>query len=124
MKEDKGSNNKNSNNGQPHSTHRISHETVRHHEQELKPLKEGEDPRFRTIVHRVTTLIIENVEIVRPQATPHPDHGPQYREGDHIMFDAGVEGDMVVSIAHNDRHRQQQQQKRSIAVKSQNKDEL
>ncbi|KAG0218618.1 hypothetical protein BGX33_006569 [Mortierella sp. NVP41] len=92
--------------------------------------------RLRTIVHRVTTLIIETETIVnRPTLTPtatatarmqgsknirpphrHHNHGQdryhqqeqQHRRGphaygphagDHIMFDAGVDGDMIVSIA-------------------------
>ncbi|KAF9135170.1 hypothetical protein BGW39_004366 [Mortierella sp. 14UC] len=96
---------------------------------------------YRTIVHRVTTLIIETETIVN-RATPTPTatakafmqgseeaqhhhhrknnnkkgqdghghhlHEQQHRRdphayglhaGDHIMFDAGVDGDMVVSIA-------------------------
>ncbi|KAF9907531.1 hypothetical protein EC991_010827 [Linnemannia zychae] len=100
----------------------------------------GEQPalRYRTIMHRVTTLIIETETIVnrpspRPTATAkafmqgsneaqhyqkdnnrkQDDHGHHLHEqqnrrdpyaygphaGDHIMFDAGVDGDMVVSIA-------------------------
>jgi hypothetical protein len=114
----------------------------------------GQSPvvRYRTIVHRVTTLIIETETIVnRPTSTPTTTaaapgfmHGSRERDGraqqhyhhnsnknkkeeeeeeeeeeegkygrrdpyaygphagDHIMFDAGVDGEMVVSIASSD----------------------
>ncbi|KAF9144525.1 hypothetical protein BGX30_012465 [Mortierella sp. GBA39] len=82
--------------------------------------------RYRTIVHRVTTLIIETETIVnRPTATPTAKDGRAQRQhyhdkkekqhgrdpyaygshvGDHIMFDAGVDGEMVISIASSRRH--------------------
>ncbi|KAG0258016.1 hypothetical protein BG011_003595 [Mortierella polycephala] len=72
------------------------------------------EPRFgRTIVHRITTLIIETETIIAP---PHPTksipiHGDERRRRhsddkkhdprieDHVMFDAGIEGDAIVSRA-------------------------
>ncbi|KAG0042273.1 hypothetical protein BGZ83_000694 [Gryganskiella cystojenkinii] len=114
----------------------ISHQTVRHHEQQLKPHQKGEDQGFRTVVHRVTTLIIETETIVAhpPQSTQGPeDHhhsqqnGKEFHLGDHIMFDAGEEGDMIVSIASQeqaDHHRPHQNVKKNDAKSGKTKDEL
>ncbi|GJJ71011.1 hypothetical protein EMPS_03361 [Entomortierella parvispora] len=109
----------------PHDPFRhISYQTIRHHEQEVKPLKEGDVQGFRTVVHRVTTLIIEKETIVahQPQATPHSHLDAHHGESDHIMFDAGMEGDRIVSIAHNDYH--QKEREKAHADKSKSRDEL
>ncbi|KAF9027986.1 hypothetical protein CPC16_004666 [Podila verticillata] len=79
--------------------------TVRHYDHETKPGGHG----VKTIVHRVTTIIMETeTRIARPSPTPrnwvyHPNnkvepHHNQHRLGEHVMFDAGEEGDLVVSI--------------------------
>ncbi|KAF9332722.1 hypothetical protein BG006_004410 [Podila minutissima] len=81
--------------------------TVRHYNHETK---RGQG--VKTIVHRVTTIIMETETfIVRPLPTPrngarHPDkkvkhHHSQPRLGEHVMFDSGEEGDLVVSIVSN-----------------------
>ncbi|KAF9930574.1 hypothetical protein BGZ67_005727 [Mortierella alpina] len=92
--------------------------------------------KFKTIIHRVTTLIIETETIIAPpratKALRHDkrhDHDSDPHPGDHVMFDAGVEGDMVVSIVsskhatlqhqhHKNEHRKQK------SNQSSNKNEL
>ncbi|KAF9316329.1 hypothetical protein BG003_002100 [Podila horticola] len=82
--------------------------TVRHYNHETK---RGQG--VKTIVHRVTTIIMETETfIARPLQTPkngvrHSDmkvehHHKQPRLGEHVMFDAGEEGDLVVSILSNE----------------------
>ncbi|KAF9184541.1 hypothetical protein BGZ51_003303 [Haplosporangium sp. Z 767] len=85
-----------------------------HKEKSFKHAHEPQksEPRHgRTIVHRTTTLIIETKTIIapaHPTKTPlihgderhrsHSDNGKHNPHiGDHVMFDAGVEGDAVVS---------------------------
>ncbi|KAF8943546.1 hypothetical protein BGZ47_005341 [Haplosporangium gracile] len=103
-------------------------------------------PRYRTIVHRVTTLIIETETIVnRPTATPtatamtfmqrskgqdrrtqhhynkkgeqlgRGSHAYGPHVGDHIMFDAGVDGEVVVSIASSDQSSRRSKHKTPLA---------
>ncbi|CAO3572299.1 unnamed protein product [Mortierella alpina] len=106
----------------------------RSHDQQGSP----ESPRkLRTIIHRVTTLIVETETIIAPpRATPalhqhdkRYDHDHDPHPGDHIMFDAGVEGDMIVSIvsakhaSHQHRHYKDEHRKQKISQGS-NKDEL
>ncbi|KAF9386984.1 hypothetical protein CPB97_003096 [Podila verticillata] len=79
--------------------------TVRHYDHETKTGGHG----VKTIVHRVTTIIMETETLIaRPSPTlrnwvhhsnnkVEPHHN-QHRLGEHVMFDAGEEGDLVVSI--------------------------
>lgn len=104
--------------------------------------------QYRTIIHRVTTLIIETETIVnRPTTIPTATksafmqgskekdgraqrqhyhgkkEGQHGREpyaygphvGDHVMFDAGVEGEMVVSIASSDQSSRRRNHKAPLA---------
>ncbi|KAF9566026.1 hypothetical protein EC968_003922 [Mortierella alpina] len=92
----------------------------------------GSPRKFKTIIHRVTTLIIETETIIAPpratKASRH-DHDHDPHPGDHVMFDAGVEGDMVVSIvsskhaSHNHPHHKEGHRKQKSSQGS-NKDEL
>lgn len=79
--------------------------TVRHYNHETKTGGHG----VKTVVHRVTTIIMETETLIaRPSSTArtgvhHLDkkvepHHNQYRLGEHVMFDAGEEGDLVESI--------------------------
>ncbi|KAF9136893.1 hypothetical protein BG015_002955 [Linnemannia schmuckeri] len=117
-------------------------------EKERAVSRGGETPvlRYRTIVHRVTTLIVETETIVnRPTVTPtatavafmqkskgqagRAQHHYNKKEeqlgrgshaygphiGDHIMFDAGVDGEMIVSIASSDQSSRRSKHKAPLA---------
>ncbi|KAG0039249.1 hypothetical protein BGZ82_009095 [Podila clonocystis] len=89
----------------PHASDRL---TVRHYHHETKR-RHG----VKTIVHRVTTIIMETETfIARPLPTPknrarHLDKKVEHhhnlpRLGEHVMFDSGEEGDLIVSIVSNE----------------------
>ncbi|KAF9300039.1 hypothetical protein BGZ74_008385 [Mortierella antarctica] len=81
--------------------------TVRHYNHETK---RGQG--VKTIVHRVTTIIMETETFIARSlptlrnGAHHVDnkaehHHNQPRLGEHVMFDSGEEGDLVVSIVSN-----------------------
>ncbi|KAG0026305.1 hypothetical protein BGZ81_006464 [Podila clonocystis] len=89
----------------PHASDRL---TVRHYNHETK-----QGHGVKTIVHRITTIIMETETfIARPLPTPknwarHLDKKAEHhhnlpRLGEHVMFDSGEEGDLVVSIVSNE----------------------
>ncbi|KAG0371232.1 hypothetical protein BGZ54_008236 [Gamsiella multidivaricata] len=70
---------------------------------------DAQENRRKRTVRRVTTLIIETQTIIGPPRATMPAHlkaesrtKPSRSLGDHPMFDAGVEGDMVASIVHSE----------------------
>lgn len=82
-----------------------------------KDKREGEPKRAK--VYRVTTLIIETETIIAP---PRPTHGASWwmmgkkqdhdpHPGDHVMFDAGMEGDIVVSMVSSGHEQEKQRQR-------------
>lgn len=145
--------------GQTNTAHIQNHDYSNHQQQHQgdvsvngKEMTAGDEKpmvRYRTIIHRVTTLIVETETIVnRPTATPTATaavfmqgskekkdgraqrqyshdkkegqhgrdsyaYGPHI--GDHIMFDAGVDGEMVISIASSDKSSRRHNHKAPLA---------
>ncbi|OAQ30397.1 hypothetical protein K457DRAFT_125074 [Linnemannia elongata AG-77] len=145
--------------GQTNTAHIQNHDHSNHQQQhqgdvsvsgeEMTAGDEKPMVRYRTIIHRVTTLIVETETIVnRPTATPTTTaaafmqgskekkdgraqrqyshdkkegqhgrdsyaYGPHI--GDHIMFDAGVDGEMVISIASSDKSSRRHNHKAPLA---------
>lgn len=143
--------------GQTNTGHIQTHDHSHHQQQHQGEVSVGGKERaaggeipmvqYRTIIHRVTTLIIETETIVnRPTAIPtatatafmlgskekdgraqrqyyHDKQGHHGRDsyaygahaGDHIMFDAGVDGEMVISIASSDQSSRRHNHKAPLA---------
>ncbi|KAF9973408.1 hypothetical protein BGZ73_003348 [Actinomortierella ambigua] len=76
-----------------------------HRETEVQTSSGGEtnqnsvSSKSRKRVKRVTTLIIENMTIIRhPPKETLSMHRQRPAKEDHVLFDSGIEGDMIVSI--------------------------